>query len=129
MAKRWLLCAAVSGLLAVFIGAFGAHGLKPYLVADLMAVYQTGVHYHFFHTFALLAVGILSVLSPSEVAFKWSGALFLVGIIVFSGSLYILSVTGARWLGAITPLGGVALIGGWLSMAIGIYHCQRINEV
>jgi uncharacterized membrane protein YgdD (TMEM256/DUF423 family) len=117
MAKNFLVAAALSGFLAVALGAFGAHGLKQRLSADLLAVFQTGVQYHFYHTFALLAVGLLMLQMPTSGALRWSGILFIAGIVVFSGSLYILSLTGVRWLGAITPLGGVAFLVAWLLLA------------
>lgn len=121
MAKMFLLIAAISGLLAVVLGAFGAHGLKSRLVEDLLAVYQTGVQYHFYHTLALLAAGVLLLRYPDAAMLNWSGWLFVAGILIFSGSLYILAVTGVRWLGAITPIGGLAFIGGWLCMAVAIF--------
>lgn len=117
MAKHYLVLAALSGFLAVALGAFGAHGLKQRLTADMLAVYQTGVQYHFYHTFALLAVALLMLHMPTSGALRWSGLLFAVGIVVFSGSLYVLSLSGVRWLGAITPLGGVAFLAGWLLLA------------
>ncbi|ARN74185.1 DUF423 domain-containing protein [Oceanicoccus sagamiensis] len=121
MAKTLLMIAALSGLLAVAIGAFGAHGLKGRVTTDLMAVYQTGVQYHFYHTLALLLVGILMLQFPQESLLSWSGWLFVVGMIIFSGSLYVMALTGIKWLGAITPIGGVAFIAGWLSLAIAVY--------
>jgi uncharacterized membrane protein YgdD (TMEM256/DUF423 family) len=122
MAKTYLLIAALNGFIAVALGAFGAHGLKQRLSADMLAVYQTGVQYHFYHTFALFAVALLMLQMPLlnislSTALRWSGILFVVGIVIFSGSLYVLSITGIRWLGAITPLGGVAFLAGWLWLA------------
>ena len=121
MAKTFLMIAAISGLLAVAIGAFGAHGLKGKLTEDLMAVYQTGVQYHFYHTLALLLVGILALHAP-QLSLNWSGYLFAVGILIFSGSLYVLALTGIKWLGAITPLGGLALMAGWATLALAVYR-------
>lgn len=122
MAKTLLMVAAISGLLAVVIGAFGAHGLKGRITTDLMAIFQTGVQYHFYHTLALLLVGILMLQFPQISLLKWSGWLFIAGIVIFSGSLYALAITDIKWLGAITPIGGVAFIAGWLTMAIAIYN-------
>ena len=122
MAKTLLMVAAISGLLAVVIGAFGAHGLKGRIATDLMAIFQTGVQYHFYHTLALLLVGILMLQFPQISLLKWSGWLFIAGIVIFSGSLYALAITDIKWLGAITPIGGVAFIAGWLTMAIAIYN-------
>ena len=102
------------------LGAFGAHGLKAKLTADMLAVYQTGVHYHLFHALGLLAVGLLASQVADSVWLKWSGWLMLAGIILFSGSLYVLSVSGLRWLGMVTPFGGVALIAAWIVFVIAI---------
>ena len=128
MPKTYLLLAAISGFLAVALGAFGAHGLRDKLSADLLAVYQTGVQYHFYHTLALLAVAVLMLLASSSALpssslaasslLKWSGNLFAVGIVIFSGSLYLLAISGVRWLGAITPIGGVAFLAGWICLAV-----------
>jgi uncharacterized membrane protein YgdD (TMEM256/DUF423 family) len=122
MAKTFLMVAAISGLLAVIIGAFGAHGLKARISEDLMVVYQTGVQYHFYHTLVLLIVGVLLIQYPQASLLHWSGYLFIAGMIIFSGSLYILALTGVKWLGAITPIGGVAFIAGWLTLALAAYH-------
>jgi len=126
VAKTFLLIAAMCGLSAVIIGAFGAHGLKHRLTVELMSAYQTAVQYHFYHTFALLAVGVLLLQYPQATFFQWSGWLILVGIVIFSGSLYVMALTGIKWMGAITPIGGLAFIAGWLTLAMGIY--QNINE-
>ena len=96
MAKTFLMIAALSGLLAVAIGAFGAHGLKDRVAADLMTVYQTGVQYHFYHTLALLMVGLLMLQYPQLGLLKWSGWLFVAGMLIFSGSLYMLALTGVK---------------------------------
>src|SRR5690606_9425218 len=117
MAKIYLFIAALSGFVAVGLGAFGAHGLKQRLGPDLLAVYQTGVQYQFVHTVALLVVAALILHWPSSTQLRWSAALFCVGMLIFSGSLYVLSLTGIRWLGAITPIGGVAFLAGWLALA------------
>ncbi|WP_339337918.1 DUF423 domain-containing protein [uncultured Oceanicoccus sp.] len=122
MAKTLLIIAAISGLLAVMIGAFGAHGLKGRITTDLMAIFQTGVQYHFYHALALLLVGILMLQFPQLTLLKFSGWLLVAGMVIFSGSLYVMALTGIKWLGAITPIGGMAFIGGWLTMAIAIYN-------
>ena len=116
MPKSFLLIAAISGFLVVALGAFGAHGLKEKISADLLAVYQTGVLYQMFHTLALLAVALLMAHLPQLGALRWSGWLFVAGIVIFSGSLYLLALTGVRVLGAITPIGGVAFLGGWFCL-------------
>lgn len=113
MPKFLILLASINGFLAVSMGAFAAHGLKARLSADMLNTFQTGVQYHMYHALALLGVGVLALIYPNAVLPRISGYLFLLGIILFSGSLYILSVTGIRWLGAITPIGGVALLAAW----------------
>lgn len=122
MAKTFLIIAAISGLLAVMIGAFGAHGLKGRITTDLMAIFQTGVQYHFYHALALLLVGIMMLQFPQVTLLKLSGWLLVAGMVIFSGSLYVMALTDIKWLGAITPIGGVAFIVGWLTMAIAIYN-------
>jgi len=122
MSRHVIVIACVFGLLAVVIGAFGAHGLKNRLAPDLMAVYQTGVQYHFYHALALLACGILMHIGIDHPAMRISAYAFMAGIILFSGSLYVLAITGVRWLGAITPLGGVAFIAGWLFLMLGVWR-------
>jgi len=116
--KTFLQLAALFGALAVVIGAFGAHGLKTRIAPDLMTVYQTGVQYHFYHVAALLAVGILALNTPPSLWLSLSGWAFVAGILIFSGSLYVLALSGIRWLGAITPIGGVAFIVGWIALLI-----------
>ena len=117
----WVRAGAVLGFLAVAIGAFGAHGLKEKLDAlGTAATFQTGVQYHMFHTLAVLMVGLLLICRPhgtgrAESIAAWS---FLIGILLFSGSLYVLSVTGIKLLGAITPFGGVAFLVGWAALVV-----------
>lgn len=117
MAKLFITLASLSGMLAVVMGAFGAHALKNRLDQYALGIFETAVQYHFYHTFALLAVGVISLSQPQTTLLKTSGWLFILGLVVFSGSLYLLSFTGMRWLGAITPLGGLAFIGGWACLA------------
>jgi uncharacterized membrane protein YgdD (TMEM256/DUF423 family) len=115
---NWSAIAALALGLAVILGAFGAHGLRHRLDAYSMGIYEKAVLYHFIHALGLLGVSILprlGVLSPS--AGSWVGALLLAGIAVFSGSLYVLAVTGVKALGAITPLGGLSFIAGWFLLA------------
>jgi uncharacterized membrane protein YgdD (TMEM256/DUF423 family) len=102
----------------VALGAFGAHGLKARVAADLLAVFETGVRYHMYHALVLLAVGWAVSRNPVGVL-NTAGILFVVGIVLFSGSLYLMTLTGARWLGAITPLGGLAFLIGWVLLAWG----------
>ena len=113
MPQPLLLIAAINGLLAVSIGAFAAHGLEPFLHPERLQTFQTGVEYHMYHTLALFGTGLLSLYSPNEYLPKLSGYFFLLGILFFSGSLYILGITGISWLGAIAPIGGLFFLVGW----------------
>lgn len=110
--KLWLPLGAIYGLLGVALGAFGAHALKARLAGDALAVWHTAVQYHFWHALALLAVGLLALQRPST-ALNVAGAAFALGVLLFSGSLYALALTGVRGLGAVTPIGGVLLLVGW----------------
>ena len=121
MAKTFLIIAALFGFLGVAIGAFGAHALKDKLTPQLLETFETGVRYQMYHVFAIAVVALASA--------QWkigllnvSGWLFVAGIIIFSGSLYILSLTGEKMWGAVTPFGGLALLAGWLTLAIGLYR-------
>ena len=118
-AKLFLSIGSLCGALGVMIGAFGAHGLKSKLTEEMLAIYKTGVEYHFYHTLALLAVGLLALKFQSGLltASGWS---FFVGVLIFSGSLYALSISGVRVLGAITPIGGLCFIAGWVLLAIAV---------
>jgi uncharacterized membrane protein YgdD (TMEM256/DUF423 family) len=113
MAKVFITLASLSGMLAVVLGAFGAHALKDRLDDYAMGVFHTAVQYQFYHSLALLAVGIIALSHPQAALLRSSGWLFALGIVVFSGSLYVLSFSGLRWLGAVTPIGGLAFIAGW----------------
>jgi uncharacterized membrane protein YgdD (TMEM256/DUF423 family) len=115
---NWSVIGSIVMALAVGLGAFGAHGLRGRLDAYSMGVYEKAVFYHFVHGLGLLIVSFLPKTGTfSEYATTWVCALLLVGILVFSGSLYLLAVTGNRMLGAITPIGGVAFIAAWLTLA------------
>jgi len=117
MAKLFITLASLCGMFAVVFGAFGAHALRGRLDDHAMGIFETAVQYHFYHSLALLGVGVIALSQPQTVMLKSSGWLFFLGILIFSGSLYVLSITGLRWLGAITPLGGLAFIGGWACLA------------
>jgi uncharacterized membrane protein YgdD (TMEM256/DUF423 family) len=125
MHKGFLRTAALLGALAVALGAFGAHGLKQYVAADAISTFETGVRYQIYHVFALLATAILAERFSSR-WIRYAGNCFITGIILFSGSLYILTLlnatgtVGLRGIGAITPFGGVFLILGWLFLFIGV---------
>ena len=118
MGQLFLALAAISGFFAVAFGAFGAHALKQRLSADMLAVYETAVQYHFYHTLALVAVALLAMYGVQGSVLKASGWLFLVGLILFSGSLYALALSGIKILGTITPLGGLCFLAGWLCLAV-----------
>ncbi len=115
--KQIIQAAAILGASAVGIGAFGAHGLKASLMASgRLDTFETAVKYHFYHSLALFLIGLLSLVNPSWKKLSLSSVLMILGILIFSGSLYVLSLTGITWLGAITPFGGIAFILGWLSV-------------
>jgi uncharacterized membrane protein YgdD (TMEM256/DUF423 family) len=117
MPKLFLILASLNGFLAVSLGAFAAHGLSNRLSEQLLATFQTGVQYHMYHTLALVGIGILSLHYPGSVALRTSGLMFLAGMVIFSGSLYVLALSGIRWLGAITPIGGLAFLAAWGALA------------
>jgi uncharacterized membrane protein YgdD (TMEM256/DUF423 family) len=117
VAKLFLSLGALARLLAVALGAFGAHALRGRLDDYARGVFETAVQYHFYHALALVLVGVLLLSQPATALLKSSGWLFLIGIAVFSGSLYLLAITGIKWLGAVTPLGGLAFIAGWGCLA------------
>lgn len=112
-ARLCLIVASMSGAIAVMIGAFTAHALKDILTSKLMAVMQTGVQYQFYHSLALLLVGLL-LQQRSTALLKLSAMSFFAGIVLFCGSLYLLAFSGVHWLGIVTPVGGLAFIVGWL---------------
>ena len=114
----------MAGFLGVALGAFGAHALKARLSPDLLAVFETGVRYQMYHVFALAAAAWGYARWPGR-AFVAAGWLFVAGIVMFSGSLYLLALTGMRVLGAVTPLGGLAFLAGWLCLAWGAGHKLR----
>ena len=117
-AKMFLAIGALAMLAAVALGAFGAHALKTRITPDMLAVYHTGVEYHAYHALGLLAVGLAAQRLPDSAWMRASGWLMLAGIVLFSGSLYLLAVTGMRALGAVTPFGGVAFMLAWGLFAV-----------
>ena len=116
MDRLFFAIGSLSGFIGVALGAFGAHALKSRLEPELLATFEVGVRYQMYHAFALLAVAWAQTRWPGA-AVTASGWLFVAGTLVFSGSLYALSLSGLRWLGAITPIGGLALLAGWLCLA------------
>ncbi|WP_438314838.1 DUF423 domain-containing protein [Sporosarcina sp. FA9] len=118
----FIIAGAVNAAIAVVFGAFGAHALKDRLSEHYLAIWETAVQYQMFHAIGLILIGILmnsSILGPST-QLSWAGYLILAGIIIFSGSLYVLSLSGIGILGAITPIGGVAFITGWIMLIIAV---------
>lgn len=124
MRQPFLFWGALNAALAVAMGAFGAHGLKTSLTPAMLEVYQTGAQYHIFHALGLLVVGIIAR-SDRRPTILASGWLLLAGIVLFSGSLYVLAITDARWLGIVTPFGGTAFIIAWLLLAIAMLGGDR----
>jgi uncharacterized membrane protein YgdD (TMEM256/DUF423 family) len=112
------MASGLLGALAVIVGAFGAHGLESHLDEDMLAVYNTGVEYHFYHVLALFALTLAPASLWEKKSTHWAARLFILGIIFFSGSLYLLAISGIKWLGAITPLGGTAWIAAWVCLAL-----------
>ena len=117
MDRTFFLLGSLSGMLSVMLGAFGAHGLKDRVPADLLTVWETGARYHSYHALALLATAWAITRWPDARAAGAAGWLFVGGTLLFSGSLYLMTLTGQRWLGAVTPFGGLLLIAGWACLA------------
>ncbi|MEX2524242.1 MAG: DUF423 domain-containing protein [Gammaproteobacteria bacterium] len=122
MKHLFILLGSLNLMLVVILGAFGAHALGNRLSESMMSVYQTGIQYHFYHAVGLILVGIIAFHISAPTLLKWSGGLMLLGIVLFSGSLYLLTLTETRWLGMITPFGGLAFILSWLLLAIAAYR-------
>ena len=118
--KTFLLLGSVSAFLAVALGAFAAHGLKDKLSPEMLGVFEVGVRYHLYHSLALFVVAWIGSQYP-EVNSSPAGWLFAAGIVLFSGSLYAMSVSGTRWLGIVTPFGGICFLGGWIWIAWGVW--------
>jgi len=113
----WIVTGGVAGFTGVALGAFGAHALRARIPADLLSIFEIGVRYQMYHALALVLLGLGEGRLSSGPA-RLAGILFSIGIVVFSGSLYALALTGLRWLGAITPLGGLALLAGWATLIV-----------
>ncbi len=123
MLRVFVLLAAFFGFSGVALGAFAAHGLKSRLSAEYLAVFQTGVHYQLIHALALLAVALLSLHLPGRMLTA-AGSLFTLGVLLFSGSLYLLALTGISQLGIITPFGGLAFLAGWVCVGMAAWKAQ-----
>ena len=124
MSQAFVVAGALSAAAAVVLGAFAAHGLRGRLTPDLAATFEVAVRYQMYHALGLLAVGWAATQWPGG-PIRGAGILFIAGTVIFSGSLYLLVLTGQRWLGAITPLGGLAFIAGWLLLAWGAWSAGR----
>ena len=122
--RLFVVCGAVSAFIGVGAGAFGAHALKARLAPDLLAVFDTGSRYQLIHALALIAVGWACQRWPGS-SVRWAGWSFLVGTLLFSGSLYVLALTGVRGFGAVTPFGGVAFLAGWALLAWAAWRADR----
>jgi uncharacterized membrane protein YgdD (TMEM256/DUF423 family) len=122
--RSLIMTGAINMFIAVAAGAFGAHGLKKILGADMLAIWQTAVTYQMAHALGLLAIALLMPRLQSGLA-EWAGVAMLAGIVIFSGSLYVLALSGVRILGAITPLGGVAFLLAWGMLALAAYRGMR----
>lgn len=116
-ARLFLILGCIAALLAVVLGAFGAHGLKARLTPELMAAYRTGVEYQFYHALGMILIGLAAFHLPESAQLRRAGWTMLAGIVLFCGSLYLLSLTGQGWLGIITPVGGAAFIAAWALFA------------
>jgi uncharacterized membrane protein YgdD (TMEM256/DUF423 family) len=120
MVRAFFIIATLSACVGVAAGAFGAHGLKTRLSPEMLSVFEVGVRYQMYHAFALLAAAWAQTRWTSSLVVI-GGWLFVIGIVLFSGSLYLLSLSGVRWVGAITPLGGLAFLAGWVCLAWAVW--------
>ena len=120
MENKFLIIGAFLAFLAVAIGAFGAHGLKSFLSPQMFAVFETGVRYHMYHALGVLVSG-WAWISWNHPLFRYAAWAFILGILFFSGSLYVLSLTEVRWFGAITPIGGLLFLIGWILLGTGFW--------
>ena len=128
MDRRSLILGATSALIAVAAGAFGAHALRGRLTPEMLAVFETGARYQMYHALALVALGLSNVVGRDPL-FRMAGWLFLIGTLFFSGSLYLLVLTGTRWWGAVTPFGGMCFLLGWGSLGWAAWRTQvRIDN-
>ena len=125
---RFIRYGAISALIVVAAGAFGAHALRSRLTPDLLIVFETGARYQMYHALALMAVGLLHLHRPHRLL-VWAARLFLTGTVLFAGSLYLLAITGERWLGGFTPIGGAAFLGGWGFLALGGWSRQGREDL
>ena len=124
MHKNLIVTGCVLAALGVIMGAFGAHGLESRLSTDRLAIYNTAVDYHLYHALGLIVLGSVAKATKSSPLLLWSAVTMLAGIVLFSGSLYLLALTNLRWLGMIAPFGGTAFIIAWLLLAMGVWRTR-----
>jgi len=127
MYKLFLILGSINAAAAVSMGAFGAHSLKTKISEHMLSVFQTAVQYHFYHSLGLIIIGVLTISIKPEKYLGIAGWMMFFGIILFSGSLYILSTTATRWVGIITPFGGIAFIASWVFIAIAVWKGSATN--
>lgn len=118
--RRFLVAGSLGTALGVALGAFGAHALESRVAGPMLEIWQTAVLYHLVHAVGLLIIGVLALHLPESAPVSWSGRLLAVGIVLFSGSLYLLVLTGQSWLGAVTPVGGIAFLLGWALLPVAV---------
>ncbi len=123
MASKFFVIAGILGFLGVAGGAFGAHTLRDVLDSARLAAYETAIRYQMYHVFALVLAG-WALKEYQDPRFRTAGLLFVAGVALFSGSLYILSLTGLTWVGVITPVGGLAMLAGWVSLIVGFWKIK-----
>ncbi|WP_330927103.1 DUF423 domain-containing protein [Candidatus Sororendozoicomonas aggregata] len=128
LAKKYIAIASLSGGMFVALSAFAAHGLKGGLPEQMLVIFHTAAQYQIYHSLALLITAVLSLYFSDNKLLTWGARFFVAGIVVFSGSLYTLALTGISWLGAITPIGGVCLILGWLMLAVFALKLPEIQQ-
>lgn len=126
MHKKFLLLGAACALTGVGMGAFGAHGLKAVLSPEMLTVYKTGVAYQMWHALGLILIALVIRLSSGSRLLNWAGWMMFVGILLFSGSLYLLTILNVRWLGMITPFGGTLFLAAWLLICV--YACKNVDD-
>ena len=124
LSRQFLILASILLALAVVVGAFGAHIIQDMVTEERFAVYQTGVQYHFYHALGLMMIGLAAMHMAQNKLLRWSGYSMILGIIIFSGSLYLLTITDTGWLGAITPIGGLTFIAGWILFTLAVTRQQ-----
>jgi uncharacterized membrane protein YgdD (TMEM256/DUF423 family) len=116
--KVFIIWGSINAFLSVALGAFGAHWLQTRLTVDMLEIFRTGIRYHILHALGLILIGILGFWMQKPALLQWAGWLILAGIVLFSGTLYMLSISGIRWFGAVTPFGGICFLAGWILVTV-----------